>query len=85
MKLRHKHGRPRTRPALSSREGKRKNRKKEIQSPTSQCSSKKIVNGGLCVVCCFVQGSIVMFLVKKRVSNYINAEPVSPRNGTFLN
>ena len=37
-----------------------------------QCSSKKIVNGGLCVVCWFVQRGIVMFLVKKCVLNYIN-------------
>ena len=43
------------------------------------------MTGGLCVVCGFVQGSIVLFLVKKRASKYINAKPVFQRNGIFLN
>ena len=77
-------GRARVPPSLLRKERKKKKRKK-IQSPSSQCSSKKIMNSGLCVVCWFVQGSIVMFLVKKRVSNCINAEPVFHRDGTFSN
>ena len=57
---------------------------KKKQSPTSQFSSKKIVNRVLCVVCWFVQGSNVMFLPKKCVLNYINGEAVSHQNGTFF-
>ena len=86
LNLRHRHGRPRTGPAISSWGGKKKKREeKEIQSPTSPFSSKKVLNRVLCVVCLFVQGSIVMFLLKKCVLNYINGEPVFHRNGTFLN
>ena len=77
-------GRARVPPFLLGEERK-KREEKEIQSPTSQFSSKKILNRVLCVVFWFVQGSIVMFLLKKSVLNYINGEPVFHRNGTFLN
>ena len=33
---------------------------REMQSSNSQCSSTKIVNGGLCVVYGFVQGGVVV-------------------------
>ena len=52
-----------------------------MQSPGSQCSCKKLVNGGLCVVGGFVQGGVV-------VINCINgdlSEPVFNRVSTFLN
>ena len=52
-----------------------------MQSPSSQCSRKKLVNGGLCVVRGFVQGGVV-------VINCINGdlgEPVFKRVNTFLN
>ena len=60
--------------------------KNQIPSPISQRSSKKIVNCGLCVVCWFVQGGNVMFLVNKSVLNYIkeDLEPAFHRNGTFF-
>ena len=52
-----------------------------MQSPSSQCSSKKLVNGGLCVVRGFVQSEVV-------VKNYIKGdlgEPVFNRVNKFLN
>ena len=52
-----------------------------MQSPNSQCSSKKLVNGGLCVVGGFVQGRVVFI-------NCINedlGEPVFNRVNAFLN
>ena len=45
-----------------------------MQSPNSQCSSKKIVNGGLCVVAGFVQGGVVVCSIKECVVNYINGD-----------
>ena len=46
----------------------------EMQSSNSQCSSKKIVNSGLCVVDEFVQGRVVVCSVKECVVNYINED-----------
>ena len=51
---------------------------------TTQLGKSLILNRVLCVFCWFVQGSIVMFLLKKCVLNYINGEPLFHRNGTFF-
>ena len=40
-----------------------------MQSSNSQCSSKKIVNGGFCVVDGFVQGGVVVCSFKECVIN----------------
>ena len=77
-------GRTRVPPFLLGEERKKKRRKGNTVTYIP-FSSKKILNRVLCVVCWFVQGSIVMFLLKKCVLNYINGEPVFHRNGTFLN
>ena len=51
---------------------------REMQSTNSQCSSKKIVNGGLCDVDGFVQGGVVVCSVKECVINYINEDLSEP-------
>ena len=60
----------------------------EMQSSNSQCSSKNIVNGGLCVVDGFVKRGVVVCSVKEYVVNYINedlGEPVYNWIGAFFN
>ena len=49
-----------------------------MQSSNSQCSSKKIVTGGLCVVDEFVQGGVVVCSVKECVVNYFDEDLGEP-------
>ena len=51
---------------------------REMRSSNSQCRSKKIVNGGLCVINGFVKGGVVVCSVKECVINFIKEDLGEP-------